>query len=167
MTKEEFGRLAERMSRGPVTAVAGQRHVYLWLGSLAGLRSVLPGGLAAVLDMYDLAGKMERTPRGAKPAQRLLLDGIDGWLGEQRPGPEQRQIVVVTGCLLLKRYNVPLARLVQAASDTRMVVFVISPQERPAHLRQLPDYVLVDNTATLEYVRVAAGQECVIGETGQ
>lgn len=163
MTKAEFADLLARMVKRPVLAVNG-RHVYLWHGWLSSLQGILPAGLDVQLDLYALASGMERTPHGDEAARRMLQAVVAQWLSEHAVSGRQ-QVVTVSGCSLLMRYNVPLVPFFQVASEGRAIVFVVSPQDAPTDLRRLPHYVSVRSSATLDYLRAALPDQAVIGDT--
>jgi hypothetical protein len=164
VTYDEFATLLTHFAQRPVPAVYG-RHVYLWHGEMTALRALLPTGLAVELDLYALAGELQRTPVSADEARRVLQTAIANWLRQHLPAPGEQQAVIVTGNSLLRRYRMPLGDFIQAASESRLFVFVVSPQETTFQPRQpLPGYVLLQPSATFDYLKTNLGERFVIGE---
>ncbi|MGA9350653.1 MAG: hypothetical protein WBW48_17870 [Anaerolineae bacterium] len=164
MLYDDFANLLARFAQRPVPPVQG-RHVYLWHGETAGLRSLLPQGLVVELDLYALAGSLPRAPFAVDEARRLLQSTITNWLQAHSPAPGVQQVILVTGNSLLMRYCVPLEAFFRVTNESRMVISVISPREttfRPPG--PLPGYVSLRPAATFEYLKAHLGEPSVIGE---
>jgi len=164
VTYDEFANLLSRFAQRPIPAVQG-RHVYLWHGELAALRTLLPPGLAVDLDLYALAKELQRTPFSTDEARRVLQTAIANWLRQYLPAPGKQQAVVVTGNSLLRRYRVPLSEFFQATSESRLFVFAVSPRETAFQPPQpLPGYILLQPSSTFDYLKTNLGERFVIGE---
>ena len=141
VTTDEFEVLLNRLVERPVPPVAG-RHVYLWHGDPALLGSLVPGELAAGLDLPSLVATLPSTPAAVDAARRLLQAAIDDWFRQQGQDRERRQVVAVSGCSLLMRYRVTLEPFYRASGDSRVVVFVVPRQETAFRPKPpLPAYV--------------------------
>ena len=162
MTAEEFLGLVGRFAGRPMPAVHG-RHVYLWHGDMDRLVNAAPADVCRALDLHSLAATLLKAPRALDEARQLLRRAIQQQLDAWRHAPHQ-QVIVVTGCDLLCRYQVALAPFFAAASECVMVVMVVSSAEtafQPAE--PLPEYVALNPRAALDYLRAALDQpEAVI-----
>lgn len=164
MTKDEFFKLISRFAQTPLPAVNG-RHVYLWHGSLEGLKRNIPTETLGSVDLHHLAAMLPRAPRARDEARRLLDQAIQTTLTEQLKFDHQ-QIFVVTGCDLLPRYEVPLNSFFEIASETHLVILVVSLIEtnfQPSH--PLPSYVTLDPTIPFNYLQAMMGATATIGDS--
>jgi hypothetical protein len=165
MHTDQFADLLASFAQRPVPPLAG-RHVYVWHGELAALKTSVPAGLAVELDFDALAAGLSRTPYAIDEARRVLHAAVQAWLRDHAPAPGQRQVVAVTGCSLLERYRLPLDAFFQASGDARMIVFVVTPAETTfSPRRPLPPYVVVQPAATLDFLRATVGEPAVVGGT--
>lgn len=162
MIKADFFNLIARFAQRPMPALGG-RHVYLWHGQLRTLTAALPGELKMfTLDLHQLAAKLPRTPRARDEARQLLTRAIQQQLKSQLETSSQ-QVFVVTGCDLLSRYQVSLRSFFQLASESRMIILVVSALEtqfQPSGL--LPSYVELDPGAPFEYLQTTLGVAATI-----
>ncbi len=164
MTKAELLDLIARFSREPVPALVG-RHVYLWHGTWKDLERIIAAETVVHLDLHELAATLERTPRAEREARRLLRRSLQKALISQF-APGRQQVFVVTGCDFLSRYQVSSTPFFEIASESQMVILTLSPDEsgfQPAG--PLPDYVSLDATAPLAYLRNAVGSASVVNAT--
>jgi hypothetical protein len=163
MTVDELKGLLARLAARPTPAING-RHAYVWHDEACLLRSLAPPGLATDLDLYALTRNLSRFPFDAVEARRVLQNAIAGWLAEHAPVPGKQQVVIVTGNSLVARYRLSLSEFLQAASDFRLFVFVVSPQESDfTPLRPLPRYVKLLPSATFAYLKSNLGERAMIG----
>jgi hypothetical protein len=163
MELDDFKSLLARFAQRPVPPIAG-RHVYLWHGELPALQALLPSGLSAHLDLWELARSLPRTPLAVDEARRLLQAAIQSWLENHAPPTGAQRVGVITGAALLVRYRVPLNAFFDWAGETQMFVFVLPPHEtafRPQ--RPLPPYVDFNPHATLHYLQTKLGDQATIG----
>ncbi len=161
MTRDEFLDLLSRFAERPLPALAG-RHVYLWHGDAQGLTTVLAPSLLRILDLHTLAATLPQSPRSNHTARRRLQTALRSYLADLGTLSHQ-QVLVVTGCDLLSRYQVPLGPFFEIASEQLMVVLVIPPSEtyfRPSE--PLPEYVVLDARAPFHYLCAALGERSVI-----
>jgi hypothetical protein len=164
MTQDELLDLISRFSQRPLPALGG-RHVYLWHGSWEGLKGAIPTQVVAHLDLHRLAATLERAPRARDEASRLLRRAVQKELNERLTSDSQ-QILVVTGCDLLSRYQVSINPFFQVASEKHMVILIVSPAEtyfQPSE--PLPDYVTLDASAPFDYLQAAVGPEATVNVT--
>jgi hypothetical protein len=92
-----------------------------------------------------------------------MQGAIRAWLRDHRLSNGTRQIVVVTDAALLMRYQIPLHEFIQAADDSRLVIFVVPTTETKFDAGCLPPYVQVRPRAMLEYLQAALGTAATIG----
>ncbi len=164
MNRRVFLELVRAFARRPVVATEG-RHVYLWHGASSTLEAAVPAGSIISLDLHQLAAVAGRAPKAQDEAQRLVRNLIQNNLGEAVSSNLQ-QFVIVTGCDLLSRYKVPLTAFYQVTSESTMVIFAVSPREtrfRPSQV--LPDYISMDPTATLSYLKNILGETSLVEES--
>lgn len=165
MNRADFAELLTRMAQRAVPPLSG-RHVYLWHGEVADLRALLRASPVLDLDLYSLATRLPKTPFALDEARRLLQASITTSLQENVASATDHQIILVRGASLLQRYRVPLDAFFQISTETRLVVFAVSPAEsgyRPP--RPVPAYVDLEPDATFEYLRTKLGENALIGET--
>ena len=161
MTKDELFDLIQRFAQRPLPAVAG-RHVYLWHGELPKLKMAAPAQVWAQLDLHPLAAALPHAPRASDEAARLLRQAISARLDELIQ-PERQQIIVITGCDLLSRYQVPLQPLFERASESCLLILVVSPDETHFHPAAiLPEYVSFHPDAPFKYLREVVWENAVI-----
>jgi hypothetical protein len=147
-----------------VVPTAGVRHLYLWYGDPDRLEEIIPAPLLQRLDLYELVRRLPRTPYAADEARRLLRDRIEQEL-RARANSSERQVLVVSGCNLLARYNVPLQPFYSFASDHRIVILVVPRAEAEfPPPPQLPDFVRLAPTAPFDALSQAVGEKNVIRE---
>jgi hypothetical protein len=159
MKSDDFVILIKKFSQQPIVATEG-RHVYLWHGDLAKLKSMVSADTFVGLDLHQMVFEMTRTPRAQNEAQRLLRIAIKEVLTKLvRKG--RQQIVVVTGCDLLSRYTVSLQPFFEIVSETVMIVFVVLPNETNFN-RILPDYININPTSALTYIRDVLGETLTV-----
>lgn len=167
MTNSEFFQLLERFASQPIPALS-IRHLYLWQNRLDRLMTAMPPNLAAHMDMYALAATMVRRPNAFDEARRVIQSAIELWLHDYANDARQQQVVVVTGVSLLARYRVPLDRFAQAASDRRMIVFVLPASETAYQPpRPLPTCIQVNPAAQLGYFQATLNPTAIVGATGE
>ena len=148
----EFTEIVEHFAERPLPALEG-RHIYLWEGEVASLQALMPASAYRSLDLHELAAELPRAPRAEDEARRLLRRAIQGHLEDERT-IEGQHILVVTGCDLLSRYQVPLAPFLEAVSERFMVVFAVPPGETNfAPITPLPSYVHMMPAAPRDYMR--------------
>lgn len=163
MEPNDFRSLLARFAQRPVPPVAG-RHIYLWHGELAELRTWLPPGFDAHLDLWELARSLPRTPLAADEARRVLQAAIQEWLVSHPPPAGAQRVVLVTGATLLARYRAPLSAFFNWAGESQMFVFILPPHVTAFQPRRpLPLYVDFDPQATLAYLRTKLGDPAIIG----
>jgi hypothetical protein len=165
MKRDEFTQILQHFAQRPMPALRG-RHVYLWHGELDSLRAILPGGLDTWLDLHQLAVDLPRAPRSRDEAGRLLRQAIQSGLDGLVPAQPQ-QVVMVTGCDLLSRYQVPISPFFERASDSFMVIFIVpSAETRFDPTVPVPRYVSLKPEAPFDYVQaqIANAGVVVIGE---
>jgi hypothetical protein len=166
MTKDEFARLLENFSSRPLPATSG-RHVYVWVDDLTALLSIASAGAVATLDLYSLAAQLPRKPSAVDEARRVLQRAIRGWLDEGTAGAATQHVIIVTGAPLLARYRASLADFLQAATDSRMFIFVLPPTETAFQPRRsLPAYVQFRPQSNLEFFQAAIDPSSIVGVAG-
>jgi hypothetical protein len=161
MIYSHFVELITTFCKGPTVSTEG-RHVYLWHGELGKLKSVIPARSQSILDLHHLAKSLERTPRATEEAGKLLRKALKEKLSDALT-EDQQQVVIVLGCDLLSRYSIPLKMFFEVASETVMVIFVVSNLEsafRPNEV--LPDYINLNSIATLAYIKDVLGETATI-----
>jgi hypothetical protein len=164
MTPDDLLQIVDRLTHGPVVPTAGVRHLYLWYGDPDRLEEIIPAPLLQRLDLYELVRRLPRTPYAADEARRLLRDRIEQEL-RARANSSERQVLVVSGCNLLARYNVPLQPFYSFASDHRIVILVVPRAEAEfPPPPQLPDFVRLAPTAPFDALSQAVGEKNVIRE---
>jgi hypothetical protein len=164
MSPEDLRALLERLAHGPTVAIHGGRHLYLWHGEPGSVEEMVPPALRRRLDLYDLAGRLPRTPYADDEAQRLLGAGIERELQALMAHPSQ-QVLLVGGCSLLARYRVPLQPFYAFVSDRRAVILVVARQETEfIPTAALPEFVHLDPAATFVALSGAVGEQNVIVE---
>lgn len=164
MTPDDLRRIFEHLTRGPVVATAGGRHLYLWYGDPKRLEEMIPPALLQRLDLYALTSSLPRAPYAADEARRLLRDLIEQEL-RARAMPDACQVLVVSGCNLLARYGVPLQPFYAFVSDSRVVVLAVAREESEFLLPQrLPDFVRLAPTETFVALSRAVGERNVVRE---
>jgi len=151
MKRNEFAELVETVRIRPVTPPGGQRHVYLWHGDLATLNALLVRASVVSLDLHELTRSLERKPTDLNAARRVLEGAVAEWLHSHGTHEDEHQIIVVSGCDLLMRYQVSLGSFMQFATDSRLVVLVVPPYREPSS--PLPTYVDFRATGILDYLR--------------
>jgi hypothetical protein len=161
MNQEEFLDLLRRFAERPMPALAG-RHVYLWHGDVGPLKRAWPGHTVRTLDLRALATGLSQAPSSMDGARRMLLRAIRRQINDL-VSSDRQQVLVVTGCDLLSRYQVPLGSFFEIASEHTAVVFAISPSETHFQLTgPLPEYVSLNPHAPLDYLRGALGEGAMI-----
>ena len=159
MKLDDFAALIEKFCQQPIVATEG-RHVYLWHGDPAKLKSLTSADAFVGLDLHQMVFQMPRTARAQDEVQRLLKTAIkEALIKSVHKG--RQQIVAVTGCDLLSRYAVPLQPFFEIVSETVMIVFAVSPNETNFN-RILPDYININPTSTLTYIRDVLGENLTI-----
>ena len=122
----------------------------------------MPGGVVRTLDLHTLAAGLPSAPRSIDAVRRLLRGALRSHLASLGTLSRQ-QVLAVTGCDLLSRYQMPLGPFFEIASERLMVVLVISPEETRFRPNEpLPDYVSLDSHAPFNYLRHALGEGAVI-----
>jgi hypothetical protein len=164
MTPDDLLQIVDRLTHGPVVPTAGVRHLYLWYGDPDRLEEIIPAPLLQRLDLYELVRRLPRTPYAADEARRLLREQIKQEL-HARATSSDRQVLVVSGCNLLARYNVPLQPFYSFTSDHRVVILVVprADAEFPPPPR-LPDFVRLATTVPFDALSQAVGEKNVIRE---
>jgi hypothetical protein len=161
VNQEEFLDLLCRFAERPMPALGG-RHVYLWHGDVDPLGRALPGHTVRTLDLHALAASLSQAPSSMDGARRMLLRTIRPQIADLLSSDRQ-QVLVVTGCDLLRRYRVPLGSFFEIASEHTAVVFAVSPAETYFQPTEpLPEYVSLNPHAPLDYLRGALGEGAVI-----
>ncbi len=164
MTSTEFFEFLSRFAKRPIPSTEG-RHVYIWQGAQQDLMSKAPQGLVTLLDLHALGHALDRTPSTVEAARRLLAETLDAWLARQFPQDDQQRVLIVTGCDLLMRYQVPSGLFVRLASESKAVVLAIPANDsRFKPSKPLPAYVLLRPDATLSYFKTQIGENAIIGE---
>ena len=161
MNSDAFFTLLSHFAERPLPARVG-RHVYLWLGSTESLKHTIPSHVLRVLDLHQLAAGLSGAPRSVDAARRLINRALRSQLDDLISLCRQ-QVLVVTGCDVLSRYQAPLIPFFEIASEHVMVVFTVRPAETHAQpIDPLPDYVSWNPGAPLEFMRSAISKEAVI-----
>ena len=164
MTPDDLRQIVDRLAHGPVVATAGARHLYLWYGDPERLDEMIPAPLLQRLDLYELVGRLTRTPYAVDEARRLLRDRIEQEL-RARATSSDPQVLVVSGCNLLARYSVPLQPFYSFTSDHRVVILVVSRAEAEfTPPPRLPDFVRLVPTVPFDALSRAVGEKNVIRE---
>jgi hypothetical protein len=161
MSYNDFVDLIAAFCKRPTVSTEG-RHVYLWHGDLNKLKTIIPVRCHSVLDLYQLAKSLERTPRANDEARRLLNKVLKEKLSDALV--ENRQhVLIVIGCDLLSRYSIPLKMFFEVSSETVMVIFVVSNLESKFKPNEvLPDYISLNPTSTLAYIKDVLGENATI-----
>ena len=152
MKREEFARLLKQFTQRPMPA-PNRRHIYVWHGDPSSLQALLPAGHSRVLNLHHVVTELSRTPRARDEASRLLRRAIESYLYEE-PLSGDQQVLIVTGCDLLNRYQVSLTPFFEFVSESQMVVFVVPSSETNfTPVTPLPRYVMMKSDGHLEYLR--------------
>ena len=161
MNKNELFSLIQQFAERPIPSTEG-RHVYLWHGDFETLRKRIPQSILNLQDLHQIVVELSRTPNSQDEAARLLRKVIQNNL-YQFGQTYQQQITLILGCDLLSRYKVRLTDFFALASETQMFIFVVRPEE--THFRPtspLPDYISLNPSSTLNYLRGAIGETTTI-----
>lgn len=130
------------------------RHLYVWHGEVNDLMDLLPRNRVQSLDIFKLAGELDRHPFAQNEANELLRDALRARLQEWlSTAADAHPVVVVNGCELLARYRVDLQPFYEVLTDRLMVILVCSAADAsydPAG--QLPGYVHCEPGRTLAYL---------------
>jgi hypothetical protein len=164
MTSDEFFQLLTRFARRPTPSLEG-RHVYVWAGQTSILSAKIPRGQITVLDLHALCKTLERTPNTTEAARTVFAEAISKWLEKEMPEDDKQRVLVITGCDVLLRYQIPPSPFVQIASEKRLIVFTVPPEERQYKpTRPLPNYVHLEPSATFTYLKLHTTENGIIGE---
>ena len=161
MKRDDFAELVDSFRIRPVMPPGGQRHVYLWRGDHPALQPLLARANLLNLGLHELTGSMERKPTDVNAARQVLEDAIMGWFHNHPTRENERQLIVVTGCDLLMRYQVSLGAFMQSVGDDRMIVLVVPPYREPS--APLPGYVDFSATGILDYLKRFVADSCIVG----
>lgn len=163
MNQAAFLDMLSRFAKRPLPALVG-RHVYLWHGDADSLTNALPDDVIQRLDLHRLTAESPQAPRSIDAAQRVLLQAIRSQITDMLSFDRQ-QVLLVSGCDLLSRYQLSLGSFFEIASEYTAVVFAIPAAETHFQpIEPLPEYVSLDPHAPLDYLRRALGEENVIHE---
>jgi hypothetical protein len=160
MKRDEFAGLVDGFRIRPIAPLGGQRHVYLWHGDLPALTPLLAHANVLSLDLHELIRSLERKPSDGNAARRVLEGAIAGWLRDHQSQDNQHQIVVVSGCDLLMRYQVSLAAFMQFVTDNRMFVLVAPPYREPS--APLPGYVDFKPSGAFDHLKRFFAGSCIV-----
>lgn len=161
MKRDDFGELVDSFRIRPVMPAGGQRHVYLWHGDLPALQPLLARANVLNLGLHELTRSMARKPTDVNAARRVLEDAVMGWFHNHQARENERQLIVVTGCDLVMRYQVSLGAFMQYVADSRMIVLVVPPYREPS--APLPGYVDFSATSIFGYLKRFVADSCIVG----
>jgi hypothetical protein len=130
------------------------RHLYIWYGDAAPLWVLLPPSHVQRLDLFTLVSNHGDLPTADDEARSALIGALsralDGFVTETN----EPQIIVVTGTVLLARYNAAQV-FFDFVSDRNMVVLQVDDiQMDQETLHSLPGYVHFKAMADLEALRL-------------
>jgi len=161
MTRDDLFSLIQRFSQGPLPAL-DKRHVYVWHGEPEVLHDAIPAAVLVEINLHQLAATIDRAPRAQDEAMRLLRAALERLLKSNRRADRQ-QVFFISGCDLLSRYRVPAKSLYALASEQHMIILAVSPAEtRFQPSSHLPDYVSLNTSATLDYLRSLIGEAATV-----
>ncbi len=138
-------------------------HVYVWQGQDDDLRYFLPrdtDGLVKFLNLHNEIKSEFRTPTYHFDARQILEDLIEGWL-KNRIMVSGHHVIVVGGCDLLDKYDVPLDIFSKWASETTIFIFVVPPLSNSL-ANNLPDCVIFQEERTLNYLKEFISEDAVM-----
>lgn len=158
MNVSDFDTLVSGFSHNPKSG----RHVFLWRGRKAELEKTLPSDITTHLDIHTLATTSYAVSSGTYELRRQFSKEIIKTLQERKNRLTAPQILVVTGCDLLARYELGIRDFYDHyVGDGVMVVFVV-PQHNMKH--PWPTFVKFDPDATVRYLEPLIEKDHVLQE---